>query len=120
MRPLERCILGLAAVGLALTVVDVVGPRAPGWYAAGPAQTALHAGLAGVAALLLLVEGRARVAATRAVGIALLGFAALGTLTPGLLGTSRWHGLTLETLENGTHALLGAWCVWAARQPADA
>ena len=112
--PTERFGVVLAAAGLALAALDAAGPAWRGWYVASPAQAGLHAGLGGAGALLLVLEGRARVLAARGVGVALLALAALGTLVPALLGLAPRLGLGFEVLENATHALLGAWGAWAA------
>lgn len=113
--PVERHAVGLAAAGLALTVLDVAGVAWPGWYVASNGQAGLHAAMGGAGALLLLVEGPGRVPAARGVGILLLALAAVGTLTPTFIGLGPRLGLAFEPLENAAHALLGAWGVWAAR-----
>jgi len=115
MAPVERYAVGLAAAGLALAALDASGIAWRGWYVATPSQAALHGAMAGAGALLLLAEGLVRARAARAVGIALLALAALGALTPTLLGLAPRAGLAFDTLENLAHALLGAWGAWAAR-----
>lgn len=116
VRPEERFAIGLAAAGLALAALDTLPLSSPSWYVGGTTQAALHGAFAGGGALALLAEGDGTRRAARAIGVALLALAALGTLTPGLIGLAPRLGLAFQPLENLAHAALGAWGVYAARR----
>lgn len=76
----------------------------------GDVETWSHAAAAGVALAGALLPRRA---GARAGAVLLLGFAAIASLSPTLLGFAPRAGAILEPVQAGAYALSGAW-LWAS------